>query len=292
MTSIAVIGAGGIGCLLAASAERCGHDVTVCVRTPTPALRLEHDGVLREVPVRIATDPKAVDIVDWVILATKVQDTNGAALWLERLTGEHTTVVVAQNGLGHEERVRPFVGRAAVLPALVYSAVERLGPGHVVHHSGNGIVVPQGDRGAAFQALYAKSDLDVTQSDDFAKAVWRKLLSNTAVNPITALTMRRMDVMHEQDILALARALLLETVATARAAGVNLSECDADEILALHQTYDIHGGTSMLYDRLAGRALEHEYLTGAIVAIAERYGVPVPRNRMLLTLLRALRPTG
>jgi 2-dehydropantoate 2-reductase len=69
-----------------------------------------------------------------------------------------------------------------------------------------------------------------------------------------------------------------------------LSERDADEVLALHQTYDIHGGTSMLYDRLAGRALEHEYLTGAIVQMAERYGVPVPRNRMILTLLRALRP--
>jgi 2-dehydropantoate 2-reductase len=46
----------------------------------------------------------------------------------------------------------------------------------------------------------------------------------------------------------------------------------------------------MLYDRLAGRALEHEYLTGAIVQMAEHYGVPVPRNRMILTLLRALRP--
>lgn len=292
MTRIAVIGAGGIGCLLAARAQERGHDVTVCVRTPIPALRLDEDGVSREIPVRIAADPAAVCAADWVIVAVKAQDTAGAAPWLERLTGSNTTVVVAQNGLGHEDRVRPYVGAAEVLPALVYTAVERLGPGHVVYHSGNGAVVPRCDRGAAFEALFAGSSLAVRQTDDFAKALWRKLLSNTAVNPITALTLRRMDVMHEPDVLALARELLLETVATARAVGVDLSERDADETLALHKTYDIHGGTSMLYDRLAGRPLEHEYLTGAIVEIAERHGVPVPRNRMLLTLLRALLPNA
>jgi 2-dehydropantoate 2-reductase len=290
MARIAVIGAGGIGCLLAARAEHCGHDVTVCVRTPIPALRLDEGGTSREIPVRIAVDPAAVGAVDWVILAVKAQDTTGAASWLERLASAKSTVVVAQNGLCHEERVRPYIGEAAILPALVYTAVERLGPGHVIYHSGNGAVVPRGDRGAAFEALFAGSGLDVRQTGDFAKALWRKLLSNTAANPITALTLRRMDVMHEADVLALARELLLETVATARAAGVDLSERDADDVLALHQTYDIHGGTSMLYDRLAGRALEHEYLTGAIVAFADRYGVPVPRNRMILTLLRALRP--
>ena len=47
-------------------------------------------------------------------------------------------------------------------------------------------------------------------------------------------------------------------------------------------------GTSMYFDRLAGRPLEVEALTGAIVAVAERHGVAVPLNRALLTLLRAI----
>jgi 2-dehydropantoate 2-reductase len=46
----------------------------------------------------------------------------------------------------------------------------------------------------------------------------------------------------------------------------------------------------MLYDRLAGRPLEHEYITGAVVAAAERHGVAVPLNRAILALLRALSP--
>jgi 2-dehydropantoate 2-reductase len=47
-------------------------------------------------------------------------------------------------------------------------------------------------------------------------------------------------------------------------------------------------GTSMYFDRLAGRAFEVEALTGAIVAAGERHGLATPLNRMLLTLLRAI----
>jgi 2-dehydropantoate 2-reductase len=44
----------------------------------------------------------------------------------------------------------------------------------------------------------------------------------------------------------------------------------------------------MLYDRLAGRPLEHEELTGAVVRRAEAAGVDVPLSRAVLTLLRLL----
>jgi 2-dehydropantoate 2-reductase len=43
----------------------------------------------------------------------------------------------------------------------------------------------------------------------------------------------------------------------------------------------------MLYDRLAGRPLEHEYITGAVVRAAEQHGITVPLNRAMLALLRA-----
>ena len=44
----------------------------------------------------------------------------------------------------------------------------------------------------------------------------------------------------------------------------------------------------MYFDRLAGRALEVEALTGAIVSAGERFGIPTPLNGALLTLLRAI----
>jgi 2-dehydropantoate 2-reductase len=258
---VAVVGGGAIGGFLAAAAQAAGCEVTLCVRTPIERLMIEIDGKLREVPVQIATDPSSQRAADWVLLATKAQDTSGAAAWLVRLTGAGTTIVVLQNGVGHLERIRPFVEDAAVVPALVYAFVELIGPRRILHHTGNRIVVPQGKHGAAFAKLLDGSEIEVVQEADFTTAAWRKLLSNVAANPITALTMRRIGVMRESGIRELARGLLFEAAAAGRAAGVRLTDTDVEDVLALSVTYHDTGGSSMLYDRLASRPLE-------IVAIA------------------------
>ena len=48
----------------------------------------------------------------------------------------------------------------------------------------------------------------------------------------------------------------------------------------------------MYFDTLAGRPLEIEALTGAIVAAGERHGIATPLNRALLTLARAVSDTN
>jgi len=48
-------------------------------------------------------------------------------------------------------------------------------------------------------------------------------------------------------------------------------------------------GSSMYFDRMAGRPLEIDALTGAVVAAGERYQIATPLNRVLLTLARAAR---
>jgi 2-dehydropantoate 2-reductase len=286
--SVAVVGGGAIGGVMAAAAEAAGHDVTLCVRTPIERLELEEDGALRPVPVRIAAEPATAAAADWVLLATKAQDTGSAAAWLERLAGPRTTVVILQNGIGHEERVRPFASTAALVPALVYIAAERVGPGRIRRHNGNRVVVPAGAPGAAFARLVAAGGIEVVEEPDFTTAAWRKLLSNVAANPITALTLQRMGVMHEPAIRDLARGLLQEAVAAGQAAGARLTDEDVDGVLALYASYSGAGGTSMLYDRLAGKPLEHEHLTGAVVRMAERHGVAAPLNRAMLALVDAL----
>jgi 2-dehydropantoate 2-reductase len=287
--SIAIIGGGAIGGLFAAAAQAAGLDVTVCVRTPIPRLEIQIEGITRTIPVRIATDAGSVKPVDWVVLAMKAQDTPSAAPWLQRMMGSETMVVAAQNGIEHEQRIRPLINHAPLVPALVYVAVERIAPGRIVHHTGHRVVVPAGTPGAAFaRALAGNGLLDIETHPDFITAAWLKLLSNIAANPLTALTMRRMDVFSEPAIHDLARALLLEAAATATAAGAHVSNEDAENILSLYQTYNPAGGSSMLYDRLNGSSLEHDHLTGAVVRAADRHGIAVPLNRAVLALLDAL----
>jgi 2-dehydropantoate 2-reductase len=225
--------------------------------------------------------------VDWLFVGTKAQDTAAAAPWLRTLAGVATKVVVLQNGIDHEVRVKPFVNGAAIVPAIVQIGGERVAPGHIVHQGGNRLIVPRGQDGGALAALFADSGIEVHETDDFLTTAWRKLLANVTANPITALTHRRQEVFADPLVRGLARDLLLETIKVGQAAGARLSPEDADR-LAGRLGDRPTSGTSMLYDRLAGLPLEHEYITGAVIRAAEQHGIDVPLNRAIYALVNAL----
>ncbi|MGA8614792.1 MAG: 2-dehydropantoate 2-reductase, partial [Xanthobacteraceae bacterium] len=284
-------GLGGIGGVAAASlAAADRHDVIACARRPIERLTLERPEGTVEVPLATLTDPARARLADWVLLCTKAQATASAAPWLARLCGPATRVAVFQNGIDQVRSVAPLTNGAEVVPAVVYYYGERLADDrvrtrHVVEYD---LAVPDGLAGRALARLFEGTPLKVLPSGDFAVLAWRKLLINAVANPLTALVLQRQAVLRRADIQALARAVLEEAVAAAHADGVPLAPDEAVLTLKTLETYPAEGGTSMYFDRLAGRPMEHEALTGAIVAAAERHGVPAPLNTALLTLLRAI----
>jgi 2-dehydropantoate 2-reductase len=285
---IAVIGAGGIGGVVAARLVEAGHPVQLCTRSPLSRLIVESRGVSRNPPVELISDPAAAQPLSWVFLATKAQETAGASGWLERLCGRDSTLVVLQNGIDHEARVRPFVPAARVVPALVHFGAERKAPGHIVEHGSGRLVVPDNDAARALAELLQGSGIGIELSRDFLTASWMKLLGNAFGNPLTALTMRRAEVFDDPAIRALAGEMIAETVAVGRAAGARFPPDVAEKAMASISRFPRDSGSSMLYDRLAGRPLEHEFLTGAVVRAAERNGVDAPLNRAMLALLGAI----
>jgi 2-dehydropantoate 2-reductase len=84
------------------------------------------------------------------------------------------------------------------------------------------------------------------------------------------------------------RALLAEGVAVANAEGARLPEDAAELFLARMDGLPRNSATSMLLDRRAGRPLEHDYLTGAVLAAAERTGVAAPTVALVHGLIDAL----
>ena len=289
-STVAVVGLGSIGgiavgCLR--DADR--HDVIVCTRRPIERLVLERPEGTVDVSLHALHDPARAQRVDWVLLCTKGHQTPSATPWLGRLCDSATRVAVLQNGIGHIARISPLVGGAAVIPAIVYFNGERLGPDRVrLRHAGqHDLAVADDGDGEAFAQLFHGTPLRVLLSSDFATLAWRKLLINAVANPITALTLQRQAVFRRADVHALCIAILDEAVAVARADGARLADDESERTMATLLTYPPEAGTSMYFDRLAGRALEVEALTGAIVAAGERHHFPTPLNRMLLTLLRA-----
>jgi 2-dehydropantoate 2-reductase len=289
--TVAIVGLGNIGGVAAGclrAADR--HEIVVCVRQPIARLYLERPEGDVEVSLRALTEPAEASPVDWVLLCTKAQQTPSAAPWLARLCDCSTRIAVLQNGISHVERVAPLAGGAVVVPTLVYYNGERLGADRVRlrHVSEHALVATDDTDGRAFAQLLEGTPLRVLLSGEFSTLAWRKLLINAVANPITALTLQRQAVLRREDIKALCIAILDEAVAVARADGAQLAEDESRKTLANLLTYPPEAGTSMYFDRLAGRGLEVEALTGAIVAAGERLHIATPLNSALLTLLRAV----
>lgn len=205
------------------------------------------------------------------------------------MCGPKTRVAALQNGIGHAETLAPFIGDATVIPTIVYYNSERLAPDRVRYRRGGeyDFAVADGADGQAFAALFEGTPLRTLLSSDFKTLSWRKLLVNAVGNPVSALTLQRNAVFLRDDVAALCLALLEEAATVGRADGARLVADEAAQTMARLTAIPPDAGSSMYFDRLAGRPLEIDALTGAVVEAAERHRVPTPLLSMLLTLARA-----
>jgi len=290
--TVAVVGAGSVGGFFAAQARQAGNQITLCVRTGFDKLIVETGGEEITVDATVHTDPSQVGVHDWVLLAVKAHQTGTTAEWLKALCGASTVIVVLQNGVEHRERVEPLAEGAEVLPAVVRYGGEAIEPGRVRHYTYGVLTVPEGAAGWRLADLFEGSAAQVQLTEDFEQEAWSKLVTNVAANAIPAITLQRFPVFRRLEVAELAEALMVECITVAEAAGIEVpNELARSEVERLAGLPD-HVGSSMLYDRLAGRSLEYDALNGAVVRIGERHGVPTPLNRAMVALLGAISDGG
>jgi 2-dehydropantoate 2-reductase len=264
---------------MAAVAARAGAELVLCGRTAHERLVVDEQVV--EGPV--ITDPTVVAPVDVVLLAVKAHQTEGAAGFLRALCRDDTVVVVLQNGVEQRELVRPFVGGATVLPAVVWTPAEVIGPGRVRLHGPPRILLPDEPAAHHITALLDCAEI----APDFVTEAWRKLAVN-AVAGLMAITGLRAEIFHRDGINALAHALARECLAVARAEGARLDDAVADEMLDWFRALPRDAGTSILADREAGRPLEWDARNGVVARLGARHGIATPVSDVLVPLLAAI----
>src|SRR5262249_7663695 len=197
---IIVLGAGAIGGVYAAKLS-ARHEVTLLAR-PSHAEAINRDGLrvvgLEETTcaIRAVTAVDAVPPGALVLLTTKVND-NRSTIESIGSWGPDATIVCVQNGLGGEEIVRQaLASRAASEPASatvrVIRAVTQFGaifrePGIIDYKVAGHTLLEDSDRSAAIAAVLTDSGLDGRVSSDINVDVWRKLIFNCVINPITAI---------------------------------------------------------------------------------------------------------
>ena len=225
-----------------------------------------------------------------MLLAVKAHQTQGAAGWLSALCGRRTTVAVLQNGIDHAERVGPLVGDAEVLPVVNWCPVEPVAPGRVRQRDALRLAVPDGPAGEGLAALLGAPRRGHrrrrVRARGVAQAVRQRGLGGDGAGRPPA------EIFALDDVREVARALAHECAAVARAEGVELTERDADDVIAWLEALPTDAGSSILADRLAGRALEWEARNGVIGRLGRRHGVATPVADTVSALLHAASDGG
>jgi 2-dehydropantoate 2-reductase len=284
VTRVAIVGPGAIGAAMAAVVQRTGAELVLCGRTPLERLVVEREGGGEEVvPGPVVTDPTAVPWqADLVLLAVKAYQTEGAAPFLHALCRLGTIVVALQNGVEQRALVGPHAPGATVLPAVVWFPVEGLAPGRVLLRGDPRLTLP--DEAAARTVAQLIDAVELSR--DFGTHAWRKLAIN-AVAGLMVLSGRRAVMFRRPDVRALTRALAAECLAVARAEGADLPDAVADELVEEFTAMPEDLGSSILFDREAGRELEWDARNGVVARLGARHGIPTPVSDVIVPLLAA-----
>jgi len=279
--TIAVLGPGGVGGLLAGALARAGDPVTVVARESTAAtiagdgLRVE-SVLLGDFTARPAAVARLAEPVGTLLVATKAA---GLAAALERIDAEPRLVVPLLNGLDHMDVLRErFGGRVAAGSIRVQA--DRPAPGHVVHTSRFLSVELAADDpalGGGLAALAGRLDaagVPARVREGEAQILWGKLVRlNALACTTTAFDAPFGAIREDPERRAALAACVEEGVAVARAEGAQL---DAARVLGEFDV--VHAGftSSMQRDVAAGREPELDAIAGAVLRAGARHGVPTP----------------
>jgi 2-dehydropantoate 2-reductase len=287
MARVAVVGVGAIGSTVAALLETTGrHELTLCTRRPLEELIVTTPQGLVRVKSRNLADPALAESVDWVMVATKTYDAEGAAEWLRGLAGDEIPVAVIQNGVEHRARFAPWVREELIVPVVIDCPVERVGEGKVAQRGLARMKVEEGPQGRAFAELFNGSAAEIEVTGDWLSAAWRKLCINAA-GALNALTLKPAGVFWNDEVARVAMEIVGECAAVGRAEGARLADDIGQQVVAGYRAQPQDSVNSLLADRMAGRRMEVDARNGAIVRLGEKHGIATPLNRMVVALLGA-----
>ena len=294
---IAVLGAGAIGCLVAAKLIDSGHEVHVHARGDHGAFLTVHGltvtGVWNKkiLPEEWTVSLDEVGIhdslekcADLVIITSKSKDTENLAKIATKLS--NGPVLSLQNGLGNREIIQKHKHENYAV-GVTTNAVKRISPG-TIEWVGKGGLVIGGPKASEF--LNPLKTLNASFNENVSTILWNKLLINIAINPIAAICGVKNGMLLKEPLLSQAESTMLEGARVARLLGIDIpSDIELVENLQLVLKNTSENTCSMLVDVKEGRETEIDALCGQVVERAEHLGVESPLNSMLLAQIKSLR---
>ncbi len=298
--NIGILGGGSLGLHLAAQLSMAGKDPLVVCRSREQAEQLNKEGLkyrqLEGSTLQLNIRATCTDIpqeIDWLLLTVK-QPQLEEALAYARNFKTPFSFICFQNGIGHEILISNQFPTTPTYYAVTTEGAYRVAQDSV-HHTGKGVTwigkwkAPI-SQDPAFQAvidLFSNTSLHVEGEDQIEHRVWKKLIINSCINPLTAILGVKNGLLLESPYARQAMGRLFEEARLiAKLEGVKIEQSFLQEIVAVcRNTYE--NKSSMLQDIEAGRKTEIEFITGAIEKTASKHEKTVYFHALLKQLVLA-----
>jgi 2-dehydropantoate 2-reductase len=284
---------GGVGGYFGARLAAANEDVHFIARGAHLAalradgLELKSDnGDLHLKPVSATDNPAVIGPVDIILFAVKQYDTGTAANLIKPLIGAETAVISLQNGMDKDDRLRAILGSDHVIGGAAYiTGAEIAAPG-VITHVGKVARIVFGEfdrrgslRAERFHTACKRAGIDAALSTDINKELWAKFGLIAPFSGVSGVIRKSIGpILADPDARKLFVEAIAETVAVAKAKGVDLGDDFVVRESAFSATIAPDAKASMLLDLEHGRRLELDWMSGAVV--------PTPVHHVLYAALK------
>ena len=316
---VVILGAGGVGSVVAGHLARNGVDAIMIAR-PGHAQAVRQNGLqltgLSDFRVRVPAyaDASAIDTADVVLITVKTRDMQPA---LEGVKHLHVGAVASlQNGVVKNAHMIRVFGADKVVGATTMIGATLVRDGEI-NYTLDGITFfgePEGTRSERVDRIaqaFVDAGLKAAAVENIVSIEWTKQAIQNPFAPLSAMTRLPVHLVWSSPELAtLSVHMFREVAAVADALGIPLSEHPAwslfnqqtlrdapfDEavqmLVGVGQQVARSGRThiipSMLQDVLAGKKTEIEETVGHVFKEGQRLGIPVPYTEFAYRAVRAI----
>lgn len=243
---------------------------------------------------------------DYILITVKQKDlTANLISYINKRSDKHTRIICLQNGV-RTDTLWDF-------PWQVYAGITTEGAKRIstneVSHTGIGKTIIgsltnlSSTRVGNVSKSIAKEEqiliqpllnelqqagFDITLSNNIEKEIYRKLIINAVINPLTSIwRIRNGELLLSNQRITIMRQLYDEVMEVYQAVGIEVSSLWWEEILQVcHAT--ANNTSSMLADVLQGTITEIQWINGSIIKMGEDQHISTPANYWVYHLVEAM----
>ena len=288
--NILVLGAGAIGSLYGAKLSKL-NEVTVIAREDHASKINKHGlkvaGIEKGIyKIKAATKIKKIENNTLILLTTKAYDSKNAINGIKNLIRKDTVILCLQNGLDIGHIAKKIVGsKCLVLRGITNFGAAFLEPGTIQYNYYGYTSIGKSGKSNAIAYIFNKCGLNCYIPNDIQVDVWKKLILNCVMNPLTAILRIENRKIVDKHLDPLKRLIIDECLRVAKKEGI---EFNIDLVKMINKGSTSRNLSSMLQDLLKGKKTEIDYLNGAVVNFGKKYNVKCPVNEALVMIIKEM----